>query len=109
MCVCVCARALRLCLHEMSSKLHCILSACWILSGDMVTAADVGKRVTVEGYSCSGVLRFFGMHHERNSPRCGVELDEPFGKNNGTVGGHVYFSCNDRHGVLCTPEKVSLL
>jgi hypothetical protein len=51
-----------------------------------VTASDIGRRVLVQGYSCSGVLRFIGPHHERGTLRCGVELDEAMGKNDGTVG-----------------------
>jgi serine/threonine protein kinase len=50
-----------------------------------VSPADVGKRVTVQGYSCEGVLRFYGDHKRKLSKRCGVELDAPQGKNNGTV------------------------
>eukprot|EP00043_Microstomoeca_roanoka_P011985 m.113350 g.113350 ORF g.113350 m.113350 type:complete len:2370 (-) comp15356_c3_seq2:346-7455(-) len=77
--------------------------------GDRVSDIDVGKRVKVQGYSCPGTLRFFGKHHENGALRCGVELDEPEGKNNGTVGGHVYFSCQVNHGVLCSPSKVTVL
>ena len=50
-----------------------------------VTAADVGRRVSVRGYASRGTLRFFGKHHERGTMRCGVELDAPEGKNDGTV------------------------
>ena len=50
-----------------------------------VTAADVGRRVSVRGYASRGTLRFFGKHHERGTMRCGVELDSPEGKNDGTV------------------------
>ena len=35
-----------------------------------------------------GTLRFVGAHHVSNLPRCGVELDQPGGKNNGTVKGY---------------------
>lgn len=45
----------------------------------------VGKRVKVQGYSSEGVLRFFGKHHLTGATRAGVELDDPVGKNNGTV------------------------
>ena len=62
----------------------------------------------MDGYACGGVLRFFGDHKVKNIPRCGVELDQPVGKNNGTVGGHVYFKCADNHGVLVGPRKVKL-
>lgn len=51
-----------------------------------VTASDIGRRVSVQDYACGGVLRFIGPHHERGATRCGVELDEPLGKNDGTVG-----------------------
>lgn len=74
-----------------------------------MTEADVGKRVAVQGYSCEGVLRFFGKHAENGLLRCGVELDRPEGKNNGVVRGHTYFKCKSNHGVLCPPAKVSLV
>jgi hypothetical protein len=51
-----------------------------------MTASDIGQQVSVQGYSCGGVLRFLGPHHERSTVRCGVELDEAIGKNDGTVG-----------------------
>lgn len=31
---------------------------------------------------------------------CGVILEEPLGKNNGTVQGKTYFQCNDNYGVM---------
>jgi hypothetical protein len=49
------------------------------------TTSDIGRQVFVQGYSCGGVLRFVGPHHERGTLRCGVELDEAIGKNDGTV------------------------
>ena len=52
-----------------------------------LSASDIGRHVLVQGYSCGGVLRFLGPHHERSTVRCGVELDEAIGKNDGTVGG----------------------
>ena len=41
-----------------------------------------------------------------NSCRVGVILDTPGGKNNGTVGGHEYFKCADKHGILSPLNKV---
>ena len=77
-------------------------------TGPSATEADVGRRVRVFGYSCGGVLRFYGPHAVKKLPRCGVELDEPLGKNNGTVAGHKYFKCRPNHGILCDPRKVSM-
>ena len=51
----------------------------------VIGPSDVGKRVSVQGYSCGGVLRFYGDHKSKQGKRCGVELDAPQGKNNGTV------------------------
>ena len=45
---------------------------------------SVGDRVAVEGKG-NGVVRFVGLHAENGQPRIGVELDDPVGKNNGTV------------------------
>lgn len=47
----------------------------------------LGDIVNVIGYSCPGVIKWIG-HLEVEKPpvlRCGLELSEPIGKNNGTV------------------------
>ena len=41
--------------------------------------------------------------------RCGVELDEAIGKNNGTINNHKYFTCKENHGVLVAPWKITFL
>ncbi|KAM9272866.1 CAP-Gly domain-containing linker protein 4 isoform 3-T5 [Cariama cristata] len=40
---------------------------------------------------------------------CGIELDKPHGKNDGSVGGIQYFSCLPRHGVFAPPSRVQRL
>eukprot|EP00038_Savillea_parva_P026045 m.50999 g.50999 ORF g.50999 m.50999 type:complete len:1039 (+) comp7277_c0_seq1:326-3442(+) len=72
---------------------------------------DVGKRVAVHGYECHGYLRFFGPSANGTfaGNRCGVELDEPFGVNNGTAGDHEYFVCEEGHGVMERCDKVTVL
>lgn len=71
--------------------------------------SDIGSRVHVQGYDCLGTLAFVGAHAQKGAPRAGVILDEPVGRNNGTVDGVQYFSCASRHGILCVPSKVSLV
>ncbi len=38
----------------------------------------------------------------------GVELDEPKGKNNGTVLGKAYFSCRDNHGLFVRQNQLQV-
>ena len=67
---------------------------------------QVGDKVDVLNKG-TGTVRFVGAHHVSGEPRIGVELDNPTGKTNGTVKGHVYFTCKDLHGELCKPKKVT--
>lgn len=67
--------------------------------------SDVGKACIITGVG-SGIIRFVGLHAEKQEPRVGVEMNKPKGKNNGTVNGHKYFKCKDGHGLLTNPTKV---
>jgi len=72
----------------------------------------VGDRVTVSRYQGAGVVRFVGVintERTHGKARVGVELDVPKGKHNGTVGGHQYFKCAAKHGLLVPRGRVSLL
>lgn len=41
-------------------------------------------------------------------PWVGVELDDPVGKNDGSITGKRYFQCNASCGVFVRPEKVEI-
>ena len=42
-----------------------------------------------------------------NSVWLGIELDQPVGKNDGSVSGIRYFDCKPSHGVFAPPSKVT--
>ncbi|PRD30490.1 UNVERIFIED_CONTAM: Clip1 [Trichonephila clavipes] len=68
----------------------------------------VGERVCISGVK-QGILRYFGRTNFAQGYWCGVELDEPVGKNNGTVNGVIYFNCKPNHGIFAPVSKVSKL
>ena len=47
----------------------------------------------------SGVLRYCGPTEFAPGVWAGIELDEPAGKNDGTVGGVSYFKCSAKYGM----------
>jgi len=72
-------------------------------------SGKIGSQVGVIGYEGIGTLRYYGERAGGGGLRCGVEFEEPVGRNNGVVAGHEYFKCADRHGVLVVPGKVILM
>ncbi|NXT53794.1 CLIP4 protein, partial [Pluvianellus socialis] len=69
---------------------------------------QVGDRVLVVGQR-TGTVRFFGTTKFAPGFWCGIELDKPHGKNDGSVGGVQYFSCLPRHGIFAPPSRVQRL
>lgn len=74
-----------------------------------INEEHINQRVVVEGYDSLGTLVFYGNHVTKKGKRCGIVLDEPIGRNNGTVGGHKYFECDEGKGILVAPYKVKLV
>uniref|UniRef100_A0A8C7MF96 CAP-Gly domain-containing protein n=1 Tax=Oncorhynchus kisutch TaxID=8019 RepID=A0A8C7MF96_ONCKI len=66
----------------------------------------LGDRVLVGGNK-SGAVRFMGETEFAKGEWCGVELDEPLGKNDGAVAGSRYFQCLPRYGLFAPVHKVS--
>ena len=56
-----------------------------------------------------GVLRFCGQTEFAAGEWAGVELDEPVGKNDGSVGGVTYFHCTPNHGMIRIPHASVVL
>ncbi|CAN7984803.1 unnamed protein product [Ixodes hexagonus] len=69
----------------------------------------VGDRVIVNASSGmkAGTLRFMGPTEFATGQWAGVELDDPVGKNDGSVAGKKYFRCPARHGLFAPLHKVA--
>jgi tubulin-folding cofactor B len=72
---------------------------------------EPGQRCEVEladGSHHRGIVRYVGKRDGAKGFWVGVELDEPFGKNNGTLNGKTYFECDENFGVFVKPVKVKV-
>ena len=75
----------------------------WVRDGAVVivsTNSVMNKR---------GVVRFVGEAHFQPGTWVGVELDQAYGKNDGSVKGHRYFKCPDNRGVFVRADKLTLV
>ncbi|WKY00665.1 hypothetical protein Q1695_015024 [Nippostrongylus brasiliensis] len=73
----------------------------------VVTSQDVGSFVSVSGVG-KGVLHYVGEVHGKEGLYCGIELETPTGKHDGTYQGIVYFVCPPRHGIFAPLYRVEL-
>ncbi|KAI4485812.1 hypothetical protein M0804_006301 [Polistes exclamans] len=69
----------------------------------------VGQRVEIPGKDCQGIIAYIGYPTFATGKWIGVILDEPKGKNNGTVKGQQYFKCPDNHGMFVRQTQIILL
>ena len=67
----------------------------------------VGQEVWVDGTK-KGRIAYLGSVHFSKGEMAGVHLDQPVGKNNGTVGGILYFQTQPRHGVFSRLHRLAL-
>ncbi|EGG06974.1 uncharacterized protein MELLADRAFT_35886 [Melampsora larici-populina 98AG31] len=74
----------------------------------------LGSRCEVSGSNGTsasrGTIRFVGPveFNKTHAFWVGIELDEPDGKNDGSVMGVRYFSCQASHGTFVQPERVTI-
>ncbi|XP_022250329.1 CAP-Gly domain-containing linker protein 1-like, partial [Limulus polyphemus] len=66
----------------------------------------IGDQVWVNGTKC-GYIQFLGETQFAPGQWAGVVLDEPLGKNDGSVGGIRYFQCESNRGVFARPYRLS--
>jgi len=57
-----------------------------------------------------GVIAFVGPVPQIPGlgPWVGISLDEPTGKNDGSISGQKYFECSKNHGVFVRPDRVEV-
>ena len=67
---------------------------------------QIGDRVFVNGDKL-GTLHFCGTTEFAGGIWAGIALDEPDGKNDGSVKGVTYFKCLPDHGVFVPPNKLA--
>ncbi|XP_067901368.1 CAP-Gly domain-containing linker protein 4-like isoform X11 [Heterodontus francisci] len=72
----------------------------------MSLGLKLGERVMIAGQKV-GTLRFCGSTEFASGQWAGIELDEPVGKNDGSICGIQYFSCPIKYGIFAPLSKVS--
>ncbi|KAL7049117.1 hypothetical protein ACKWTF_003606 [Chironomus riparius] len=60
----------------------------------------IGTRVEIKEKGVKGTVQYIGLTSFAAGKWVGVVLDEPKGKNNGTIKGTQYFSCQDSYGMF---------
>ncbi|XP_040478983.1 CAP-Gly domain-containing linker protein 4 isoform X4 [Ursus maritimus] len=97
-----------------AAPLSCDLPKPLLPNGDRATSKamlaslglKLGDRVVIAGQKV-GTLRFCGTTEFASGQWAGIELDEPEGKNNGSVGKIQYFKCAPKYGIFAPLSKIS--
>jgi len=69
-------------------------------------SVEVGDRISVIRTGVTGVVRHVGETHFASGVWVGIELDEPSGKNDGSVQGQRYFTCEHLWGIFLRPTAI---
>ncbi|CAG8719214.1 15190_t:CDS:2, partial [Dentiscutata heterogama] len=72
------------------------------------TSSDIVVDARCEIAGKTGTIRFVGITDFAPGKWVGVELDDPSGKNNGSVNSKHYFDCKPNHGVFVRPSQVKI-
>jgi dynactin complex subunit len=66
---------------------------------------DIGDKVSIlDGRT--GIVKFIGQTDFAAGIWIGLELDQPSGKNDGTVNDRKYFQCREDHGVFVRSSQL---
>ncbi|KAI5607351.1 dynactin 1a, partial [Silurus asotus] len=79
------------------------------MSADGGKPVKVGSLVEVIGKGQRGTVAYVGATLFASGKWVGVILDEPKGKNDGTVQGKAYFTCKENHGIFVRQSQIQLI
>lgn len=74
-----------------------------------MSAMKVGDRVEVVGKDVCGKVAYVGFTSFSPGKWIGLILDEPKGKNDGTVQGKQYFECQENYGMFVRQTQIKML
>ena len=71
-----------------------------------MSASDfqLGHKAKLNADDIVGTVRYIGQLHVAAGDFIGLELSGPTGKNDGSVQGHRYFTCEPKHGIFVKPN-----
>lgn len=69
----------------------------------------IGQRVEITGKECQGSIAYIGHPTFATGKWIGVILDEPKGKNNGTIKGQSYFKVSHNDSLQCLLRETANL
>lgn len=76
---------------------------------DIADTYNVGDRCKILADGQRGELRYIGRIPDLSEGfYVGVQLDEPYGLNDGSVNGVNYFNCPSKYGIFVRPDKVAV-
>ncbi|XP_027205610.2 CAP-Gly domain-containing linker protein 4-like [Dermatophagoides pteronyssinus] len=88
-----------------STDAECMKTAKVVLSA---LGLEIGDRIIV-GNAKIGTLRYCGPTQFATGIWTGIELDEPIGKNDGSIDGIRYFVCPPQYGIFAPINRISKL
>ncbi|XP_017166021.1 dynactin subunit 1-like isoform X3 [Poecilia reticulata] len=78
-------------------------------SVESVKPPKIGSKVEVTGKGQQGTVAYIGATLFASGKWVGIILDEPKGKNDGTVQGKRYFSCEENHGIFVRSSQIQVI
>jgi len=78
-------------------------------SDDDASMFTIGDRVLVGSSQETGTVKFIGITKFSLGTWIGIALDKALGKNDGTVKGVSYFTCEKEHGLFVRKGALTLM